>query len=392
MTTRGEDTGDTGKKRKPADDSTAPAGGVRRAVALPAMSEDPEHALIPAASPSAAADASGDEKSGESPPAPVTAAGRSTSEAAAADPKSRNEAKQESNSSSNGEATARTATADTQVVSDADGQEPGVAVALGSRSPGGEDEAGDGDSGKPKKPFLAAAAIAGVVLAAVPLLIFATGKSDDSEKKNTAAAVNVGTPVDEASNDAPPAQYVPDKPKNDRITPKPSPTESPLGQPHKSPDTTADAKPTDTVDNSRVVRKNQSSAGGASTPVTYRLASAETGKCLSADHASDGAALFIWDCDGSHEQKWSFSKDGTIRLKGLCMDVAGASKETGTAVQLARCSGNSAQKFRLRSTKELFAVDSGLCLDVWWGKRANGTPVKTWDCIAGQKNQDWSRT
>ncbi|MFK4106434.1 ricin-type beta-trefoil lectin domain protein [Streptomyces sp. NPDC019531] len=377
------------------------------------MSADPEQVLAPAVSPSAAVGASGNEGGGESTTRPDTATGRSasgalTTGAGAADAPSgagsarevtetgavpRNQAEPESASSSN-DGAAQTTTAGARRASDAESQESGVVVAVGSMPPGGDDEDGGEDSGKPKKPFLAAAAITGVVLAAVPLLIFVMDRSDDAEKK-TVSAAEVGAPVDDAGAEEPPALYVPDKPKNDKTTPKPSPTKSPSHQPRKSSDAGADAKPTPTPAKAKpqvLVQKTQQSGGRSASVVAYQLVSGKAGKCLSADRASDGAALYIWDCDGSREQKWSFDKDGTIRLKGLCMDVADASLDKGAVVQLARCSGNSAQQFLLKSNKKLFAVSSGFCLDVWWGKSDNGTPVKTWDCIDGQVNQAWTRT
>ncbi|MES4902271.1 MULTISPECIES: RICIN domain-containing protein [unclassified Streptomyces] len=56
-----------------------------------------------------------------------------------------------------------------------------VATATG---PGGDSPDADADlSGRPKKPLLAGAAMAGAILVAVPLLVMATGKDDDDSKK-----------------------------------------------------------------------------------------------------------------------------------------------------------------------------------------------------------------
>ncbi|MEN8654032.1 hypothetical protein ABCR94_26365 [Streptomyces sp. 21So2-11] len=91
---------------------------------------------------------------------------------------------------------------------------PDAAVAAGVGGASGEG-AGRGDdappSGNPKKPFLAAAGIAGVVLLAVPLLIWAT---DDSEKKDKVSVVaKSDTILEDEPMGAPQGDYAADKPK-----------------------------------------------------------------------------------------------------------------------------------------------------------------------------------
>ncbi|MFI9584755.1 hypothetical protein ACIHCQ_23585 [Streptomyces sp. NPDC052236] len=80
---------------------------------------------------------------------------------------------------------------------------------------------GEPPSGNPKKPLLAAAGIAGVVLLAVPLLIWAT---DDSEKKKdtVSAAANSDTMLNDEPLNAPPGDYAPAKPTAQPTTAKPS--------------------------------------------------------------------------------------------------------------------------------------------------------------------------
>jgi hypothetical protein len=92
-------------------------------------------------------------------------------------------------------------------------QSAAAAASVGEAS--GEGAArGEGEppSGNPKKPLLAAAGIAGVVLLAVPLLIWAT--NDDSEKKKdtASAAANSDTMLNDAPLNAPPGDYAPSKP------------------------------------------------------------------------------------------------------------------------------------------------------------------------------------
>ena len=104
---------------------------------------------------------------------------------------------------------------------------------------------------------------------------------------------------------------------------------------------------------------------------------------------ADGSPLQIWDCNGRNWQKWDFRPDGTIRSMGLCMDVAWGSAQNGAAIQLAVCSGNPAQQFRLNSSNDLVNPQANKCVDVKDQKTGNGTRLQLWDCN-GQDNQKWS--
>ncbi|GAA3256969.1 ricin-type beta-trefoil lectin domain protein [Dactylosporangium siamense] len=71
---------------------------------------------------------------------------------------------------------------------------------------------------------------------------------------------------------------------------------------------------------------------------------------------------------------------------GLCVDVAGANRANGTAMQLYTCNGNGAQQWTPQSDGALEAL--GKCLDVPGGQTGNGTQVWLWDCT-GAANQQW---
>ncbi|SEG90521.1 Ricin-type beta-trefoil lectin domain-containing protein [Actinacidiphila yanglinensis] len=120
-----------------------------------------------------------------------------------------------------------------------------------------------------------------------------------------------------------------------------------------------------------------------------------SGRCVSAaghrsSAATDGTRLEIDDCDGGSWQKIDFRSDGTARIYGLCMDIAGASEQEGTPIQLVGCNGGWAQKFELNSSYDLVDTVAGMCVDVVDGKTANGTALQLWDC-AGTSNQKWSK-
>jgi len=112
-------------------------------------------------------------------------------------------------------------------------------------------------------------------------------------------------------------------------------------------------------------------SGGAAAPsraaaqdtLGPRIATSDPSLCLAATTATDGAPLILRFCDGSATQRWEAGGDGTIRLAGRCMDVAGAAKAKGTILQLADCNGNPAQQFAFAGPT-LVSKLTGNCVDV----------------------------
>lgn len=111
------------------------------------------------------------------------------------------------------------------------------------------------------------------------------------------------------------------------------------------------------------------------------------GKCVQAPSVADGQQLVISTCTGSSRQKWQFVS-GTIRLGGFCMDLAWASSDNGTRVQLATCNGGWAQKFTVNGSHDLVNTVIGKCVDVKDWNDANGAVLQLWQCN-GQANQKW---
>lgn len=118
------------------------------------------------------------------------------------------------------------------------------------------------------------------------------------------------------------------------------------------------------------------------------LTGQQSGKCLSAGGA--GAPLTIRTCDGSAGQRWEFRPDGTVRSQGLCMDLVGASKDNGTAIGVASCTGAATQQFHLNATDDLVARFAAKCVDVYDRQSADGTRAILWPCT-GAPNQTWTR-
>ncbi|MGH3648584.1 MAG: ricin-type beta-trefoil lectin domain protein [Micromonosporaceae bacterium] len=129
--------------------------------------------------------------------------------------------------------------------------------------------------------------------------------------------------------------------------------------------------------------------GGGS---TSRIIGQQSGKCIDVPYSNgaDGQYLWIWNCNGTAAQNWTFPGDGTIRAFGLCMDVAWGSTQNGAVIQLARCSGNPAQQFVLSGAGDLVNPQANKCVDVKDWNTANGARLHLWDCHGGA-NQKWRR-
>ncbi|MCX2928371.1 ricin-type beta-trefoil lectin domain protein [Streptomyces sp. NEAU-W12] len=286
----------------------------------------------------------------------------------------------------------------------------------GSRTAQGADEP---PSGNPKKPLLAAAGIAGMILIAVPLLFLAVD-DDEDKKEHVAVSSNSDTLLEEAL-EAPPAAYgaaeptpepskgereaEPSKgereaepakekraaePAKEKRTAEPAAVENP--QPASRESVVADKreKAAQVPKTNAAEKKSASAENKTATGVkTFRVVSGDTGKCLSAGSGKAGSQLVVWACDGSQKQRWQFANDGTLRINGLCADILNGTRSTEAKIQLWTCNGALGQKFSLNANDELVTRNAGHCLDVWHGKK-DGTRVTTWPCN-GQPNQSWAR-
>jgi len=116
------------------------------------------------------------------------------------------------------------------------------------------------------------------------------------------------------------------------------------------------------------------------------------GKCIDVPYANgvDGQYLWLWTCNGTAAQSWTFAGDGTVRAFGLCMDVAWGSTANGAVIQLARCSGNPAQQFVLSGAGDLVNPQANKCVDVKDWNSADGARLQLWECSGGA-NQKWRR-
>ncbi|MFF1407033.1 lectin [Streptomyces sp. NPDC058294] len=115
------------------------------------------------------------------------------------------------------------------------------------------------------------------------------------------------------------------------------------------------------------------------------------GKCLDVAGASstNGAAVQLYDCNGTAAQQWTVGSDGTIRALGKCLDVTGNSTANGARLQLWDCGGGANQKWTVSAARDIVNPQADKCLDVTGNTSANGTAIQIWSCT-GAANQKWT--
>ncbi|GAB7046353.1 glycoside hydrolase family protein [Catenuloplanes indicus] len=112
------------------------------------------------------------------------------------------------------------------------------------------------------------------------------------------------------------------------------------------------------------------------------------GRCVDVAGANraDGTAVQLWDCNGTGAQQWRF-EGASLRALGKCLDVTSASRADGARVQLHTCNGTGAQTWAVRGS-QLVNTGSGKCLDETGMSTASGTRLQIWSCT-GNPNQSW---
>lgn len=119
------------------------------------------------------------------------------------------------------------------------------------------------------------------------------------------------------------------------------------------------------------------------------LLNPQSKRCVDVSGASTkpGAAVQLWDCNGTKAQRWVFSNYSYVTGYGelrafagtRCLDVSGGNLSSGTVVQSWTCNGTKAQKWRLNRNGTINTVN-GLCLDARSGGRTNGTRLQVYRC------------
>jgi hypothetical protein len=110
----------------------------------------------------------------------------------------------------------------------------------------------------------------------------------------------------------------------------------------------------------------------------------QTGTCLYAPGTTGEVKL--WACATIDPQLFSFAADGTMRVRGKCVAIAGP--DNGAHLQLSGCDGSAGEQFSYNTSYDLVSGEADRCVDVPDGNTANGVPVQIWDCT-GAGNQKW---
>ncbi|MBQ1027867.1 ricin-type beta-trefoil lectin domain protein [Micromonospora sp. C95] len=115
-----------------------------------------------------------------------------------------------------------------------------------------------------------------------------------------------------------------------------------------------------------------------------------TGRCVSSGKTGDGTRLLLKPCTEDPAQWWDFRTDGTIRARGLCMDIAWAGSTDGTAIQVAVCSGNAAQSWQFNSKGGIISKLNGKSVDVNMNVKSADKPLELWIYV-GNAEQTWRK-
>ena len=113
------------------------------------------------------------------------------------------------------------------------------------------------------------------------------------------------------------------------------------------------------------------------------------GKCVDDFRSStaDRNKIDIWDCNGTAAQRFTFTSNGELQVRGKCIDDP-AFGHSGTKVILFTCNGGSNQRW-IHTGGSYVLVFRHLCLDDPAFSRTDGTPLDVWSCNNGA-NQKWS--
>jgi hypothetical protein len=118
------------------------------------------------------------------------------------------------------------------------------------------------------------------------------------------------------------------------------------------------------------------------------------GMCLKDPNGStaNGTQIQISTCSGRASEQWTMQPDGTLRINGKCLDVAGASKLDGAKIDLFTCkSANANQHWAIGSNGELYSLNSGRCVADPGDSTTNGTGLVQEDCY-GRAGEIWAVT
>ncbi|MEV4612878.1 ricin-type beta-trefoil lectin domain protein [Kitasatospora sp. NPDC049258] len=116
--------------------------------------------------------------------------------------------------------------------------------------------------------------------------------------------------------------------------------------------------------------------------------------CMDDNYASttNGAVIQIAGCNSTPAQDWTVAPDGTLRVKGGCLDAVGGGTANGTRLQYWACGAHQpSQKFVPLGNGTIYNPVSGRCVDLPNYDATPGNPLALFDCN-GTSAQRWSVT
>ncbi|MBQ1049924.1 ricin-type beta-trefoil lectin domain protein [Micromonospora sp. C51] len=186
-----------------------------------------------------------------------------------------------------------------------------------------------------------------------------------------------------------------------RPTPVPPAPTTTAPKPKESKSATATIKPTSPTGGPKPPASEPKPTTAAPKPATAapkpvrpsgmkQIFHPRTGRCISSGKTGDGTRLLLKPCTEDPAQWWEFRKDGTIRARGLCMDIAWAGSTDGTAIQVAVCSGNAAQSWQFNSKGGIISKLNGKSVDVDMTVKNADKPLELWIYV-GNAEQTWRK-
>ncbi|QEY26210.1 lectin [Neisseria zalophi] len=112
---------------------------------------------------------------------------------------------------------------------------------------------------------------------------------------------------------------------------------------------------------------------------TFRIQNVD-GKCLDLSGAN-GKDIISYNCHGQSNQRFTF-KNNSLRVNGLCLDIAEAERRDGAPVIAYACHGGDNQKW-YRDGETIRSALNGKCLDT--GKGGNRVRMYRCDGSRGQR-------
>ena len=120
---------------------------------------------------------------------------------------------------------------------------------------------------------------------------------------------------------------------------------------------------------------------------TYSIRSTDSmRRCIDATTLQSGSRVLMWDCHGGANQTFTFHQDGSIRVGGLCLDVAGGRNEHLAPVVAYQCHGGTNQKWAVEGNGTIRSQLAGTqrCLDV---AKEDGNALSLWECTPTSADQ-----